>query len=222
MSEQMSKTDLIDSLSQDLKPVRSIDPSRLWIGAAIGVCLAAVNIYFAYGARLDIILWLHGHFPRIAMVWGKPLIFLAIAAGALWSVADLSRPQGRLRSRTLLPLLACAGLLFGGLMSDLQVHGMPYTMQRLRDPMILCMTTIFFGGMAGLLILWRLWLRRTATSHPVSLGAMSGLATASLMAAAYAVHCDRDAPVYIMVVYGMSVGVTTVAAALLGRRFLRW
>ncbi len=214
--------DLIDRLSQDLKPVRTLDPRAMWGGAAIAVVLAAIYIYFAYGPRLDVVLWLHGHFPRAAMVWFKPLAFLLTAAGALWAVADLSRPQGRLRTRTLLPLLGCLAILCGGLMSDFQTFGMPYAAERLHDPMILCMTTIFFGGMAGLLILWRLWLRRAATSHPVALGAMSGLATACLMAAAYAVHCDRDAPVYILAVYGVSVAVTTGVAALLGKRFLRW
>ena len=71
-------------------------------------------------------------------------------------------------------------------------------MTGLHQPAILCTTTVVFGGLAGLIILWRLWLRRAATSHPVLLGAMAGLATGAFMAAAYAVHCDRDWSSYIL------------------------
>ena len=82
--------------------------------------------------------------------------------------------------------------------------------------------TIVCGGGAGLIAMWRLWLRRTATSHPAILGAMSGLATGALMAAAYAIHCDRDTPVYILGIYGGGVAIVTAIAALLARKLLRW
>ena len=51
---------------------------------------------------------------------------------------------------------------------------------------------------------------------------MSGLAAASLMAAAYALHCDGDAPVYLLAVYGGAVAIFTAVAAALGARLLRW
>lgn len=51
---------------------------------------------------------------------------------------------------------------------------------------------------------------------------MSGLAAASLMAAAYALHCDGDAPIYLIAVYGGAVAIFTGIATWLGGRFLRW
>jgi hypothetical protein len=136
--------------------------------------------------------------------------------------SGLVRPEGRPKLRYLMPVLIIGAIVFGALLVEFQHEGWTRTMANLSDGVLICYMTILCGGMAGLIVLWRLWLRRSATSHPVSLGALSGLATASLMAAAYALHCQGDAPVYLLLVYGMAVAILTGIAALLGGKLLRW
>ncbi|MBP2157678.1 MULTISPECIES: NrsF family protein [Asticcacaulis] len=213
--------DILDHLARDLKPAKPLSVKALGIGAAVATVLAAVYIFVLYGARPELKALLGGDFSIDPMAWFKPLLFIAIGAGALWSVADLARPEGRLRLRTLAPLLIALGFVLVALVADLFARGFG-AFRNIGDPSVLCVLTIVCGGGAGLILMWRLWLRRAATSHPGVLGAMSGLAAASLMAAAYAVHCDRDTPVYILGIYGGGVAIVTAVAAVLGRRLLRW
>lgn len=213
--------DILDDLAGDLKPAKPLNTTALGIGAAVATILAAIYIFLLYGARPELRAMLGGDFGVDPMAWFKPLLFIAVGTGALWSVADLARPEGRLRLRTLAPLVIAAGFVLVALVADLSARGLG-ALRNIGDPSILCVLTIVCGGGAGLVLMWRLWLRRTATSHPGLLGAMSGLAAASLMAAAYAVHCDRDTPVYILGIYGGGVAILTAVAALLGRKLLRW
>ncbi len=152
----------------------------------------------------------------------KPLLFLTLGLTSIWAVTGLTRPEGRLKLRYLLPVLAVGGIVLGNFVSELAIFGFNGIGEKLNGGVTVCFTTILCGGMAGLIILWRFWLRRAATTQPVALGAMSGLATASLMASAYALHCNMDAPVYIVLIYGLAVVVFTGFAALLGGKLLRW
>jgi len=213
--------DILDDLARDLKPAKPLSVKALGTGAAVATLLAAIYIFVLYGARPELKALLGGDFGVDPMAWFKPFLFIAIGAGALWSVADLARPEGRLRARTLAPLAIALGYVLVTLVADLFTRGVG-AFRNIGDPSLLCVLTIVCGGGAGLIVMWRLWLRRAATSHPGVLGAMSGLAAASLMAAAYAVHCDRDTPVYILGIYGGGVAIVTAVAAMLGRKVLRW
>jgi len=219
MSDASDK--LIDDLAGDMRPVRPLNVNALWLGAAVAFVAAALYIFFSYGPRPEIAAFVRGHAITAHMAWFKPLLFVVTAAGALWAVADLARPEGRLRWRTLVPLIMALAIELGALVGDAMMKPSEVN-AGLHQPAILCMTTVVCGGLAGLIVLWRLWLRRAATSHPMVLGAMAGLATGSLMAAAYAVHCDRDWSVYILVYYGGAVAITAAIAAWLGQRGLRW
>ncbi len=214
-------TDVIDRLTQDLKPVKPLDARLLWAGGGVFLLVAAAFVVLVYGARVEIVYLLHGITVN-AMVYIKPLIFLVCGLSALWAVAGLTRPEGRVKLRYLLPVLAVAGGMFGGLMSELARNGTAHLANQLNGGAPTCFLTILIGGLIGLALLWRFWLSRAATSHPVALGAMSGLAASSLMAAAYALHCVMDAPVYIFAVYAVAVGLFTGVAALLGGRMLKW
>ncbi len=212
---------LIDDLAGALRPVRPLQARPMWLAAAAALAMAALYIFFYYGPRPEIAAMVHGQPPKTMMAWFKPLLFAVTGAGAFWAVADLARPEGRLRSRTLLPLMVALAIEVAALLRDAFMQPAE-VMTGLQQPAILCMTTIVCGGLAGLIVLWRLWLKRAATSYPVLLGAMAGLATGAFMAAAYAVHCDRDWSSYILVYYAGGVAITAGVAAWLGKRFLRW
>ena len=213
---------LLDSLTSDLKPVKRLRSASLWIGAAVGLVVALIYIFVFYGPRGDIVALLRGGALTNPMVIGKPLIFLVVGISALWAVADLARPEGRLKLLPLLPALAVFGLVLGNLLSEMAIFGTDNFARQLNGGGHVCFITILCGGMAGLIVMWRLWLRRAATSHPVLLGAMSGMAAASLMAAAYSIHCNMDFPIYILLFYGTAVAVSSAIAALLGAKLLKW
>jgi hypothetical protein len=212
----MSDT-LLDDLTKDLKPVKPLRAWPMWLGAGVGLALAASYVIGFYGLRLE----LSGG-PMKFMAVAKPLLFLVTGISALWAVSGLARPEGWLKWRYVLPIVTMLVLVIGALGLDIGRSGMAAVAEGLDGGMRLCYTTIICGGLAGLVALWRLWLRRTATSHPVTLGAMAGLAVGSLMASAYSLHCNMDAPAYLLAVYGLAVAIVTAIAALIGGKLLRW
>ncbi|MEI9902901.1 MAG: NrsF family protein [Asticcacaulis sp.] len=215
--------DLVDQLTSDLKPVTPLKALWLWAVAAVGLAAAATFVVMVLGMRVEMGMLVYGHrLPANPVVLMKPALFLVSGLSAIWAVSGLVRPEGRLKLRYLLPVLAVMGIIVGNLMSELVRSGTADIAEKLNGGVSTCFMTILTGGLIGLAALWWLWLRKAATSYPVSLGAMSGLATASLMAAAYALHCNMDAPVYIFAVYGLAVAAFTGFAALLGGRMLRW
>ena len=214
--------ELLDKLTGDLKPVKPMRLWPLWLMAGVGLVLAALFVIFVYGPRPEMTALGHGVWPRAFVVIGKPVLFLVTGLSALWSAGGLIRPEGRLRPLTLAPvaLLALLVLVLFGV--QYASEGPAKVADSLNGGDTLCFATIVGGGAIGFVLLWALWLRKAATSAPVTLGALSGLAAASLMAAAYAIHCNMDAPVYILLIYGASVGLFTGVAALAGGRMFRW
>ncbi len=214
--------DLIDQLSGGLTPVKPMDNRWLWIGAAVGLILGALYVILALHPRIEMERLTEGYWPSNPVVLVKPGLFLVSGISALWAVSGLTRPEGRPKLRYLLPVLAVVGLILGNLASELVRDGTSQVAERLNGGVSTCFTTILGGGLIGLVAMWGLWLRKAATAYPVTLGAMSGLASASLMAAAYAIHCNMDAAVYIFLIYGCAVATFTGVAALIGGRLLRW
>jgi hypothetical protein len=212
----------LDKLATDLKPVKPMRMWPLWLMAGAGLGLAALFVIFAYQPRPEMLALGHGVWPAHFAVVGKPLLFLITGLSALWSLADLVRPEGRLRPWTLAPvalLVVMVLVLFG---IQYATQGAAKVGQSLVGGDMLCFQTILLGGAIAFALLWGLWLRKTATSSPITLGALSGLAAASLMAVAYAIHCNMDAPAYMLLVYGAAVAAFTGVAALIGGRLFKW
>ena len=215
-------SDMIDALTRDLKPVKPLKPLWLWLGAAVALVVAGIVVTMVLGPRVEMLLLMHGRMPHNPVVLMKPGLFLVSGISALWAIAELTRPEGRLKLRYLIPVLAVVGVIIGDLLAEIVRSGMGDMAEKLNGGVMTCFTTILVGGLVGLAALWFFWLRKAATAWPVSLGAMSGLATASLMAAAYAIHCNMDAPVYIFLIYGGAVAAFTAVAALVGGKLLKW
>lgn len=213
---------LLDQLANGLRPVKPLRSGPLWIGAGLALAFAIIYILKLFGLRSELVGLLHGLWPAHGIAVIKPLIFLVTGICALWAVSGLARPEGRLKLVHMAPVIVLLGIVVISFVIDMLGTGREDIADDLNGGVMVCFSTILCGGMAGLVIMWRLWLRRSATSHPVLLGAMAGLASASLMACAYALHCTMDAPVYILLVYSLAVAVFTGFAALLGGKLLRW
>ena len=212
----------LDKLAADLKPVKPMRLWALWPMAGIGLVIAALFVIAIYKPRDEMMAMSHGIMPSNMMVMGKPLLFLVTGLTALWGVGDLVRPQGRLRWRTVVPTIVLLGWIILSAIGQYMGDGPASTMHSLQGGNQLCYETIMGGGAIGFALLWGLWLRKAATSAPVALGAMSGLATASLMAAAYAIHCSMDSPAYLLLVYGVAVGLITAVTAMAGNKLFKW
>jgi hypothetical protein len=212
----------IDALVGRLSPVKPLKASALWRGAALAVVVAAVYVVILYGMRPELKILTMPMLTHRPMILLKPILFLLLGISALRGVADLARPEGQLRFRVLLPALLLFGALLGVFVNDVTTHGVAKTFDNAFGAANLCFMTILCGGTVGVVLMWRFWLRRSATSHPVQLGAMSGLAASSLMAGAYAIHCNMDAAVYLLMVYGLAVAVFTALSALVGQKLYRW
>jgi hypothetical protein len=213
---------LIEQLTRDLKPVKPMSFRPVVIGAGIGLALAVAYVVLRMGLRPELKALLAGQMPEVMMVIGKPLTFLLTGLSALWALSGLFRPDAELKPYRLWPVFGLMALLAVGIVIETATQGTAEVMTRLREPMMVCFTTILGGGFVGFAALWALWLRRAAPASPTLFGALSGLMCASFMAAAYALHCDRDTPVYILTFYGLAVAVFAGIGGLIARRFLRW
>lgn len=214
--------DPTDRLVNALKPVRAMNSALLWAGSGVGLLLAAVFISLFYGFRPEVVALSMGTFPVNFTPIGKPLLFLILGVTALWSVSKLNRPQNEISIIHVFPIIIV--ILIVILNTILQASAEYYLslVQKLHGKVLLCYTTIICGGAIAQSMMWHFWLSKGATNFPIILAAMSGLATSSLMASAYALHCPMDAPIYILLVYGTAVAIYTALSTLIGRHFLRW
>jgi hypothetical protein len=212
----------IDSLVNRVTPVKTLHASALWRGAVLAVAVGAVYIVLLYGMRPEFKIMTQPMLMHRPMMVLKPLLLLLLGGCALRGVVELARPEGQLRFGVLMPILLLAGAVLGVVVNDLNVYGVRANLDNLFGAAPLCFTTIVCGGTVGFVLMWRFWLRRSATSHPAQLGAMSGLAAAALMAGAYALHCNMDKAIYLLVIYGGALAVFTGLSALVGRALYRW
>ncbi len=218
----MSDDAFLDRLAADLKPVRPLRLWPLWAIAVTGLVIGAVFVIMAYHPRPELLTMAHGNMPGKWMAVAKPLLFLVAGLSALAGAAGLVRPDGEVQPKPLLPAAFMVLFVLMGLFIQFIAQAPSQVVQSLVGGNILCMTTIIAGGAIGFAALWALWLRKSATSHPTALGTLTGLGTASLAAAAYAIHCNMDAPIYLLSIYGLAVAVFGAIGAFLGRRLLRW
>jgi len=214
--------DQIEALVAELKPVNPIN-TNLLMGLGLGGLLAFVAyVLIFYQARSEL-----GHnlvktlFDQ-PMVWLKPLYFLALGVLGLSAIGLLSRPHGTIKGGLLIGFLTLFGLMFlaGGFV--LVIQGPHELGRQISQPFLMSVSTIFGGGVVFLLALRFFWLKRTASQWPQALGALSGLTSACLVSAAYAIHCPQDSPIYLSLFYMGPVLALSLLGAYLGRKDLGW
>lgn len=214
----MTSNNFVDRLVDDLQPRASLSATYLWLWAGLGFTLFLALLLVTIGIRDDAAAALQSG----VMVWKPGLFFLGWIGSLLW-IRDAAYPDRKVRIRYALPfLLASLALLTAFLMgvSDLS---MEYIRQVLADPAsAACLLAVGGGGSLAMAVLWRVWLAKTAPMHPMWLGALAGINAGCLAATVYALHCDRDAPFYILIFYGVPLTGLSLVGAYLGQRLLRW
>ena len=194
-------------------------PARLAPGLTVGAMALALGLGMALcwgliGLRPDLATAM-----RVPMVWAKSALPLLLAVPALWLALRAARPGVRL---VLWPL-AVPPVLAAGLFADaLMTLPAPEVLPTLRGQTALgCLTLVTALSLAPIVAGVAL-LSRGASTRPVLSGALIGLASGAAGAAAYALHCSEDSPLFFVTWYGTAILIATGLGALAGARFLRW
>lgn len=209
---------LIDSLVKDLNPQKPLLNYKLWLHCTACLLLVSAMILGFLGLRGD-----YTNAIQAGGMFWKPGIFLLTWLASILLIIDISRPTGSLRGIHTLPLIASIAII--GWQFAVQAH--QYSPKEafavLSDKSaFICLPTIFIGGAFAMFMAWKFWLSKTASMRPILLGVLSGLSAGSLAATAYALHCDKDAALYISVYYMLPILALSFIGGFLGRKYLRW
>jgi hypothetical protein len=211
----MTNNQLINDLVSDLKPRKALSNTKFW--QYIFMCFVIVSslILGILGIRADYM----DAMAKGSMFW-KPAIFLCAGIGTMGMVIDLSRPMGRIKWGRI-GLLGAAFLI--SILQYFHQINLPDLFNQFRqDDRAFCFSIILIGGAIGLVSVWQLWLKHTASSAPQLLGALSGFGAGCFAATAYALHCDKDEIIYVFVYYGLSLLILTGLGFFMGKRVLKW
>ena len=209
--------DIIDRLSQDLRPVpKFVVARRLLVGTAAGVVVSAALTAAILGLRPDM-----SQAVGKTMFWVKLAYALALAALGLWTCERLTRPAGAPRRR--ISWLPAPVLALGAA----AVWQLAHAPANARMPMLMghsasvCPWLILAFSLPPLVgLVWAV--RGLAPTRLGLTGLMVGLAAGGAGAAAYALHCDEMAAPFLVVWYTLGIAAAGFVGWSLGPRVLRW
>jgi hypothetical protein len=211
---------LINSLVNDMTPVKTLSCKSLNITALFTFVVSAVIIITAFGVRKDFYEFIH-----TSSVLFKNGLFLSIFMWGLLLIHKLSRPSGTVTFVHMTPfILIPLGLFITGYIEPAKFSIAAFEGQILgmTGMGFHCLTTLTLASLAAMAILWRAWLKKTASTQPMLLGAISGLTSSSLIAFVYAFYCSSDYALYVSVYYGIPIMLMTGLGAILGHKKLAW
>lgn len=211
---------LLDRLATDLEPVKPLDdrPTALVLAGLFAAAAALVLVWL--GARPDLVL-MQPH-PMFMLRSGTLAVLAVVCVAAV--VAQAHPGVGRNNQglgqgwkvaaamAALFPLVG-AVVAFSDPAHARAMMAMPTGWQCLR-------MSLMSGAVCAVPMV--LHLRRGAPVAPERAGLLVGLASGSLGALAYNLHCPFDSVVYIGLWYGVAVAAAAVAGRLLVPRLIRW
>ncbi len=206
----------IEALVADLTPVRTVQ-SRIGVALTLAAATAAsLWVGLWYGLRADIVA---GAPDPLVLLRAGALLLLGLAT--LLAVSAAARPTvgqrhngwvWALAAALLFPLAAAIMLAWTGKMpiEELSPTTGRYCLQ---------ITGISAIGIGGVLTAW---LRTGAPTNIERSGWLVGLASGSLGALAYSLHCPMANIYYIGLWYTLAVGLAAVAGRLIVPHIIRW
>lgn len=211
----MKTNDLIAVLAADQPPDSSPVRHAITIAAVVGAMISFAAFLLSIGWRPDI-----GQALTTVRFPFKFVVTLVVVTTAAPLLVQYARPDAPGRR----PWLLGAGpaLILAGVLIELLV--LPASAWRenlVGSNAAICLTAIPLLSIAPLGALL-VALRRGAPTRPRLAGALCGLLAASIAATMYALHCDDDSPLFVIVWYSLAIGIVTAVAAGIGGRLLRW
>ncbi len=211
----MRTDDLIRTLTADAQPVRPLAVTLI-VGLLPALAIAVVAVGLVLGYRPDLTTAIFD--PVSAARYVLPL---ALAGLALPLALRLARPEGAAGARVwplALPAAVAGGLvLWALLVTPAEGWGMAWR----GKTMVYCLVSIPVLSVLPVAAIFAM-LRRGATTAPALTGLVAGLGGSGVAAAAYALHCTEDSPLFFVSWYGLAILAVTAVSAWLGPRLLRW
>lgn len=212
----MKTDDLIAALAADAAPLEPpLDRAALRL-FALGALAAALLFVVLLGPRHD---W------RVAIETARyPLKFLPtalLAVGGVGGLLRLARPDGRIGVWGGLLALAAVVLVASAAVELAVVPSADWGRLAIGHNAPHCLSAIPFLSIAPLAAAV-LAARHGATTRPRLTGLVAGLAAAGVGATLYAMNCDDDSPLFVILWYPLAVAVVAGTGAALGRRLLVW
>lgn len=216
----MKKEDLITELVSDLKPVTPVSARRLWSCFAFILLFVGVVLLGSQGVRSDFGTVLQNG----TLIW-KTGVFVFLSLSMVFYIRSYSQPVMRA------PLVA---RVFASLAATVFIYGLATqaaqasltTLMSEAYPSMMsplsCFLSIVLGSVAGAIVLWRLWLKQSASVFPERLAWVSAISCGTIAALFYSVHCTNDNVLYVLLTYGASILASACMLQILYRRKLRW
>lgn len=213
----MSKGFDLDSLAEELEPVKPLKSGGVIGGVVLLTVVGAVFVVSTLGFR-DRFLDATATDPMFLIRTG---LLVVLGAASLTAATSMARPAvGTSRSGWRWAALAALTVPIAAAVAALV--GQTPIAERLHPVNgVECLTySIGIGLVLGAVLTW--WLKRGAPTSPERAGTVTGLAAGSLGALAYSMHCPHNDIVYIGLWYTLAIAATTVAGRLVIPRLVRW
>jgi hypothetical protein len=205
----MKTSDLIDQLvaHRDVQPPSSFSlPSAALIG--LGTALLLTTLLLGLRPTRDLI--------TLPML-GKLAFPIGLALLVLPALRQDLRPGAQLGWRRYLPWAAVLAVVLAALVQV--VAGYRIDLWRWDIPWCLVLVPLF--AMPSLVLLSHAARLQAPTDLPRA-GLRVGLFAGALSAAAYALHCPNDDPLYLVIAYLPALGIMALVGRSLGPRILVW
>lgn len=213
----MKTDDLVEALSARIDPVdfRAVG-RRIGLAVGAGLVLAVTAILAGFGPRTGL---------STVEAWTFLVLKITFAAAIVGTaaiyLARLSRPGGVLKhgmAVVVLPFLLIAALALISVGSAPVSH---WDRMVAGDAWLECLVSIpIIAIVPFALTMWAV--RQAAPTDLRRAGAFAGLVAGGISAVAYALHCTDDLLPFVVLWYGGTIVVCTLAGAALGPRLLRW
>ena len=214
----MKTDDLIDRLSANVEPVRR---RTIASGLAIAVFTAAAAAsgatLLALGLRPDF--HMSGVLEYLLLKFG---FTVGIVGVAFWLLTKLSRPGGEWTTRSALALLPFAAIAALASLSLAYAPTSHWETMIVGDTWLKCLVAIPVLAIVPFAVIVSAVRRFAAPTDLTVTGALAGLVAGGVSATGYALHCTDDSLPFVALWYGGTIGLCTLAGALLGPRLLRW
>lgn len=210
-----SNDELIDLLTEDLRPVRPVSPA---VGRAIVAVLAVLTasaLVAALGIRQDFATGAPHSVPLLAA-----LLMLATGTAAAATVTAMARPAvGAMRNGWQWAVAALVVLPVAALMTA--VGDSAQRVEMLPSDGLFCLIMGTVASLATITLL-TLWLRRGATTSVERGSWLVGITGGAIGTFAIALICPEDAITHIGIWHVGIVALVAIGSRLILPRFLRW
>lgn len=205
----------IQSLVDDLEPVRTVKPRRAMALPIAAMLIALVIVVIRLGMRDDV---MAGTPDPMFLLRGGMLLLLGLAG--TWAVIRMASPSVGGQNNGWKVAVAAAALFPLAAM----------LMSMTRDPMPAlsavqmgweCLRMSVMGGVLTAIPMILL-LRHGAPTSLERAGWVTGIAAGGLGAFAYSWHCAANSIIYIGFWYTLAIGICAVAGRLIVPRLIRW